>query len=192
MRGTETEKAHKHRLASGFYEKYMAGNGLDIGFAGYVGNPEPVLPNAIGIDIGYPGYDGKILPFDSDSQDFVFASHVLEHIEDYQSAIREWYRVLRVNGFLIIAVPHQWLYEKEPYPPSFFCSDHKRFYTPASLFLEIESALDHNSYRIVHFRDCDEGFCYQRPPRIPMNWCDERFEMECVLKKIAVPHWMPK
>lgn len=49
--------------------------------------------------------DLQHLPFDDDSYDFVFASHVLEHIPDDRKAISEIRRILRPNGMAILPVP---------------------------------------------------------------------------------------
>jgi predicted SAM-dependent methyltransferase len=47
------------------------------------------------------------LPFANLSVDEVYSSHALEHVGKYQVAptIREWYRVLRYGGLLVIEVP---------------------------------------------------------------------------------------
>jgi SAM-dependent methyltransferase len=45
------------------------------------------------------------MPFESDSFDFLFASHVLEHIADDEAAISEIARVLRPCGLAVLAVP---------------------------------------------------------------------------------------
>ena len=187
----EIAKADKIRQENGFYEKYMSGKGLDIGYRGYnFPDATPVLPNATGIELDFPGYDGKILPFEEFSQDFVFASHSLEHMEDHVTAIREWYRVIKIGGFLIICVPHQHLYERKKKMPS-IQPDHKRFYLPSILMGEIEEALEVNSYRLELLRDCDENYDYEREPHIMDSnflWRD-RFEIECVLRKIQKPKW---
>lgn len=49
--------------------------------------------------------DLQVLPFDDASYDFVFASHVLEHIPDDNKAIEEIRRVLKPNGIAILPVP---------------------------------------------------------------------------------------
>lgn len=49
--------------------------------------------------------DITALPFEDESYDFVFASHVLEHIRDDKRAIREIHRVLRPAGMAILPVP---------------------------------------------------------------------------------------
>lgn len=185
--GTEAGKTIETKHLNGFVDRYLSGaNILDIGYRGYLHNAVPIVPQAIGIDLQYPGYDGKTLPFEDESQDAVFSSHCLEHIEDYKGALREWHRVLRVGGFMLISVPHQFLYEKRPGPPSRWNVDHKRFYTPASLMLEVESALLPNTYRLRHLIDNDLGFTYSSPPDVHSGGC---YEIEMVLEKIAEPSW---
>lgn len=181
--GIETGKSHEQRTRSGFYEKYMQGEGLDIG-----PNRDPVLPTAIGVDKNYPDYDGVTLPFPSKSKDYVYTSHCLEHIPSSQvtGILREWFRVLKVNGYLVITVPHQFLYEKRQSLPSRYNPDHKRFYTPESLLDEIEVSLDVNTYRVRHLRDNDDGYDYSIPPERHSKGC---YEIELVLQKITPPEW---
>ena len=45
------------------------------------------------------------LPFEDQSYDFVFASHVLEHIPNDEKAISEIRRILKPNGVAILPVP---------------------------------------------------------------------------------------
>jgi SAM-dependent methyltransferase len=49
--------------------------------------------------------DLEVLPFANATYDFVFASHVLEHIRNDDRAIREIRRVLRPNGIAVLPVP---------------------------------------------------------------------------------------
>lgn len=49
--------------------------------------------------------DVTALPFGDESYDFVFASHVLEHVREDEKAIREIRRVLRPQGIAILPVP---------------------------------------------------------------------------------------
>ncbi|RSK49597.1 class I SAM-dependent methyltransferase [Hymenobacter rigui] len=49
--------------------------------------------------------DGARLDFPDESFDVVVASDVLEHIEDEQLALREWRRVLKPGGQLLVYVP---------------------------------------------------------------------------------------
>lgn len=189
MRGPETQRSHAFRQASGFYDEFMKGNGLDIGYKGSLEEALPVLPTATGVDVDYPGYDGKCLPFSDESQEYVFSSHTLEHISDTTQAIREWFRVLKTNGYLIIIVPHYMLYEKKAYLPSNWNADHKYFYSPALLMQQIEASLTPNTYRLRRLIDNDRGYDYSIPPDRHSNGC---YEIECVIQKITPPHWTIK
>jgi SAM-dependent methyltransferase len=185
--GTEARKTYAAKLDNGFIEKYLSGTAiLDVGYKGYEEDIVPIVPNAIGIDVGYPGYDGRILPFQDESQDAVFSSHCLEHVEDARAAISEWFRVLKTDGFLVICVPHQYLYERKPDPPSRWNTDHRRFYTPAILLLDIEETLKPNTYRVRHLADNDAGYDYSIPPDQHPGGC---YEIEVVIQKIRQPAW---
>jgi len=48
------------------------------------------------------------LPFEDNSFDLVFCSEVLEHLENYDHAIQEIYRVLKPGGFFLPSVPSFW------------------------------------------------------------------------------------
>jgi len=186
--GEESRKSYAAKIASGFFARYLAGdNILEIGFRGGGGDSvASIVPAAIGIDVDYPGYDGVRLPFADGSQDAIYTSHCLEHISDYRGALRDWFRVLKVGGFLVIVVPHQWLFERKRTLPSRWNPDHKRFYTPASLLAEIERVLAPNTYRIRHLIDNDAGFNYDCGPLGHGSGC---FEIELVVEKLPPPTW---
>jgi ubiquinone/menaquinone biosynthesis C-methylase UbiE len=55
--------------------------------------------------------DGANLEFKENSFDLLLASDVLEHIENEEAALREWRRVLKPGGIIVIFVPafnHLW------------------------------------------------------------------------------------
>ncbi|MDI3430367.1 methyltransferase domain-containing protein [Aeromonas sp. V90_14] len=60
-------------------------------------------------DLMMNGVDYKVdiqsLPFSDESFDFIFASHVLEHIQNDIKALTEIYRILKPNGMAILPVP---------------------------------------------------------------------------------------
>ena len=60
-------------------------------------------------DLSQPGVDYNCdlrgLPFDAGMFDFVFASHVLEHIQEDRLAIGELYRILKPGGMAVLPVP---------------------------------------------------------------------------------------
>ena len=185
--GVSFRGSYRRRVESGFMQRYFSGPAiLDIGYRG--GDPDavPITETAIGVELDYPGYDGKTLPFPEASQDTVLAAHVLEHILDYKLILRDWMRVLKIGGFLVVIVPHRDLYERRPDLPSRWNGDHKRLYTPASLMCEIEDVLPVHSHRVRHLVDNDFGFDYGRAPDLPPAGC---YEIELVLQKIAPPAW---
>lgn len=187
MIGTESSNTYQDKIDNGFFAKYMSGKGLDIGFAGYTDEGGAViLDTAIGVDLDYPGYDGVTLPFESESQDYVYSSHCLEHVAEYEQALREWHRVVKVGGFIVIVVPHQYLYEKKHQLPSKWNKGHLRFYTPGSLALEVENSLAPNSYRVRLLEDGDKGFVYSIPPE---KHSGGQYEITLVLQKIKPPAW---
>ena len=185
--GEEARKTYGLRLENGFIDTYLSGKAiLDIGYKGYITDVVPIVPQAVGVELDFPGYDGRTLPFADNSQDSVFASHCLEHIPDFCNALQDWFRVLKVGGFLVIMVPHQFLYEKRVALPSKYNNDHQRFYTPASLMMDIEVSLAPNSYRLRHLADNDLHFNYSIPPGKHSDGC---YEIELVVEKMLVPDW---
>jgi SAM-dependent methyltransferase len=187
--GFESRKSYADKIASGFFAKYMSGpNVMEIGYRGYEEGNLPIVPQAIGVDVGYPGYEGATFPFAGGSFDAIYSSHCFEHIGDWLGVLRDWYRLLRVGGFLVIVVPHQLLFERKRSLPSPINPDHKRFYTPKSLLGEIETAFEENSYRIRHLVENDAGFEYSIMPYQGTDGC---YEIELVVEKIAKPFWHP-
>jgi len=45
------------------------------------------------------------IPYPDDSFEIIYNSHVLEHVEDYVRALREFYRVLTPSGWMILLIP---------------------------------------------------------------------------------------
>lgn len=179
--GEESSKTWEKKLRSGFFLNYMYGKGLDIGFSGYKKGTVPILDGAIGVDTNYPGYDGVNLPFDDNSQDYVYSSHCLEHVSDYRSVIQDWYRVTKPGGYIITVVPHRDLYEKKLHLPSLWNADHERFYTPASLLKEFEDSLLVNSFRVRHMQDNDSRHDYNTPVT---EHSHGEYEIELVIQKL--------
>lgn len=179
--GGESRKTWMEKFNSGFFEKYMYSNGLDVGGTGYEKNVHAILPEAIIVDLDYPGYDGHTLPFKDNTQHYVYSSHCLEHIENYKKAIQEWYRVTKIGGCIITVVPHRDLYELRENPPSQWNLDHKRFYKTSDLIREFEESLSVNSFRVRHLRDNDNGHKYNRDPK---NHADGDYEIEIVVEKL--------
>ncbi|RKY78381.1 hypothetical protein DRQ07_07675 [candidate division KSB1 bacterium] len=82
--------------------RYCKGQGVDLG----CGNIK-IKPEAIAIDLLSPYADMKIdarlMPcFPDEHFDYVYSSHLLEEIEDTEATLREWLRILKKGGYLIL------------------------------------------------------------------------------------------
>jgi SAM-dependent methyltransferase len=63
-----------------------------------------------------------------ESYQTVYSCHCLEHIDDPITALRNWWRILRKRGHLVITIPSRKYYEKRRTLPSIFNPDHKTFW----------------------------------------------------------------
>lgn len=180
---TESRHTYQKKIDTGFFLKYMNGDVvLDVGYKGSRPDAVPVLRTAIGVDLDYPGYNGMRLPFADASVDTVYSSHCLEHIANYTGAYLDWFRVLRVGGYVIVVVPHMYLYERKSHPPSRWNRDHKRFYTPARLLREVEETLPLDQYRVCHLcENWNERYDYR--DKLDAH-ASGPYEIEMVLTKI--------
>jgi SAM-dependent methyltransferase len=128
----ECSKSIQRRLSdSNFLRRYFVGEGLDIG-----GKPDPLslyqefFPLVKSIKTwDWEDGDAQFLKGVSDSSlGFVHSSHCLEHLVDPAEGLRNWLRVVRPGGYLVITVPDEDLYEQGVFP-STFNSDHKWTFT---------------------------------------------------------------
>jgi ADP-heptose:LPS heptosyltransferase/predicted SAM-dependent methyltransferase len=131
--GAESEKV-KYDIVH-----YLRGRLLDVGCG-----PFKVFPYAIGVDdyshaqmFGWQ-YKPDVISdastlsmFANESMDSVFSSHALEHIRDTDKALKEWFRVLKKGGYLILYLPHKELYPNIGQPGA--NPDHKHDFLPEDI-----------------------------------------------------------
>ena len=165
------------QFAIPFAKHFCKGYGIDIG----CNRQEWAFPGAIGVDLNFN--DGNdAYGFEYDDLDYIYSSHCLEHIDNYQASIRDWFRVVKPGGFLIIAVPHYQLYEKSFFLPSRFNDDHKRLYHPGVILMELHNSLPIGEWRLRHCQENDLGFDYTLPVEVHSAGA---YEIEVVIEKIA-------
>lgn len=121
---SETSKC-RARLAP-----YCTGYGLDLGFGG-----DAITPHAIRVDMPQPyaktgadtvqlgGAAERLHWFADGVLDFVYSSHLLEDYKDTEAVLREWLRVLKPQGRLIIFCPDEQVYRKH-------CAETGQIYNP--------------------------------------------------------------
>ncbi len=83
-------------------------------------------------------------PAEDDSFDVIYFNHVLEHIPDDLTALREVRRILKPEGLLIIGVPNEgaafWQLAYRLQPKMLKTSDHQHFYTADSVAEQCKAA----------------------------------------------------
>lgn len=133
----ETSNGNEQDKIAGVVVQYCQGRGLDIGCG-----RRKCWPSMIGVDNlkDYGGLKNKpvdvdviaesenLSMFTDDSMDFVFSSHNLEHMVDYKAVLKEWWRVIKPDGYLVLYLPHANFYPRMGQPGS--NPDHKHDFMP--------------------------------------------------------------
>ena len=141
-----------------FVEKYCKGKGLEIGGAAhnsfnikaknvdycehnspsdaYYQSQMELCGKVKKVDIIAPGDN---IPLPDSSVDFVFSSHVIEHFYNPLSALREWYRVTKNGGNIVLLVPNK-----------LYTFDYERECTTIEEFVEHDKNHDKNKV----YEDC--------------------------------------
>ena len=176
----ETFKAKKRRDSENFFGLYCNGQGVDIGYGG-----DLLVPNCLGWDIedGDAQYINKLV---NEEFDFLYSSHVLEHLDDPDIAIKNWWRVLKKNGYMILYLPERDLYEKKKTLPSRFSLDHKHYFKlendekPNTIGITQLLKRNIENYKVVYSKICKEGFTITDP----YKHSNGEYSIEIIVKKI--------
>jgi len=156
-----------------FSNRYFVGHGLDIG-----GGPDPLglyielFPRMLGVKAwDKEDGDAQLLESIDDAEfNFIHSSHCLEHLEDPKVSLRNWFRVLKPGGHLVVTVPDEDMYEQGQFP-STWNGDHKFTFTifkskswsPKSInLLDLISTLGKDS-ELIKLHKLDESFRYALP-----------------------------
>ncbi len=128
----ECSKSIARRLGDvNFTSRYFVGEGLDLG-----GKPDPLaiyaeLFSRIKSVRTWDWEDGDaqfLESIEDESVDFVHSSHCLEHLVDPDVGLKNWLRVLKPGGHLVVTIPDEDMYEQGTFP-STFNHDHKWTFT---------------------------------------------------------------
>lgn len=91
------------------------------------------------------------LPLDSGIADYVICRHILEHCVDSVQVLKEWSRILKVGGKLIIAVPNENIIKGIPTNP-----EHVHAFNPKSL----KSLMDVLGFKSIDSLDPQNGISF--------------------------------
>lgn len=140
----EQSKAAKRRFHEPkFATTYFVGHGLDVGCGddslARSQHMFPLIKSVTGWDL--PDGDAQYLKSVPDDHfDFVHSSHCLEHMVTWDIALRNWVRVTKPGGYIIVTIPDFVMYEHQNWP-SKFNSDHKWIFTNDGRF-KAEDSVD--------------------------------------------------
>jgi ADP-heptose:LPS heptosyltransferase/predicted SAM-dependent methyltransferase len=121
---------------------YVRGRGIDIGCG-----PNKALPNMIGVDSqrftnGSPDVIADCRKLDflaAESLDYVFSSHLLEHVENPGEVLRHWMSLVKPGGYLVLYLPHRDFYPNMGQPGS--NPDHKSDFLPSDVVALMRAAV---------------------------------------------------
>ena len=128
----ELSKSIQRRLHdSNFITRYFTGDGIDIG-----AGPDPLTQYVeffpfITTVRAWDTKDGdaELMASCNDNEfDFVHSSHCLEHMRNPDIALKNWLRILKPGGHLVVLIPEEDMYEQGTFP-STFNPDHKWTFT---------------------------------------------------------------
>jgi len=180
----ETSKAKERRTKEGWFEKYApaGAKGIDIGC-----QEDPIHEGYRKWDLILGDSDAtEMLGIPDNEYDIVYSSHILEHLDDPVTGVKNWYRIVAPGGNLVILVPHKLLYERKEKPPSNWNVEHKTFWLP-----ETEEPPFTRSFKgtileaipnanIISFRILDIGYDYSIPP---LQHAVGEYSIEAIVKK---------
>jgi SAM-dependent methyltransferase len=118
----ESEKSKKIWKKGGIEYLALKGDGIDIGCADC-----PILSSVKCFD-QKDGDANHITKYINKQFDFVYSSHCLEHMNNPRQVILEWWKLVKIGGYIFFTVPDEDLYEQGVFP-SRFNPDHKHTFT---------------------------------------------------------------
>ena len=138
-----SNEASKTKLLWGEFEhKILSGKGIDIGCGS-----DPITESVKRFEIE-DGDANEITRYIHEDFDFVFSCHVLEHMNNPEKALKEWWALVKPGGYLIFIVPDEDLYE-QGYFPSVFNRHHNATFT-----ISKEKSWSPNSYNLLDLVKC--------------------------------------
>lgn len=177
-------------IIPGLAEAVRGQNVIDVALAGLTPDDDALGPTlVVPYSVAAPGSDQDGLSQLPGEQSYILVRDTLQRVKDYRRLLQTAFAKLGIDGWLVLTVPHQFLRERKFRRPSRYGESVERFYTPASLLLEVQEALDPVTYRIRLLKDDDSGYDYDTPiDRLPVG----HKRIVVALQKIQAPDWADK
>lgn len=188
----ETSKCYHMRIKNKVFERFLHGNGIDIG----CGTDILKLPPGTGKVRSWDKHDGDAMLMQGitdNTFDFVYSSHCLEHLDKPEQAMKKWIAICKPGGYIYVVVPDWELYEKRIFPSMFGVghqwtfsvtgkkehSKHIIIFPLIEGLVEKGSIMD-NSY-VLHLNDMN--YDYRIPNNIDQTRGDACAQIEFVMRK---------
>lgn len=189
----EMEKATARRKHYISFAIYFSGVGLDIG-CGDCAMDAFAFRGTIRVD-GFDrdnaticGNAETLANINSNTYDFVVSSHCLEHMVDPKMSLRNWIRVVKPGGYLVITVPEWEMYERRQWP-SRFNGDHKWAWcttdVSAGHIINVHKFLEDflDEVSVIKVEEIVVGFDYNLPRNIDQTATPAECCIEFILQK---------
>lgn len=139
------------QFAFPYAQKVCKGKGVDIG----CGKLEWCFPGAKPIDFTL-GYEFHALNLPDMDYDYIFSSHLLEHLEKWVEAIEYWTDCLKTGGVLFLYLPDVVTDKGNPYHLPWNNRKHKSIIEPHN----IKALLEHLGYKNIFLSGTDLNSSY--------------------------------
>jgi len=131
----ETSKAMMRRLFDRrFATTYFVGDGIDIGCGmdplSHYSEMFPLMRSCRAWDtVKGDGNASHLDGVEDETLDFIHSSHCLEHLDIPHIAMKNWIRILKKGGHMILLLPDEDLFEQGFWPSKYSGEDHKTSWT---------------------------------------------------------------
>lgn len=136
---------------------YTRGRGIEIGgktFPHFTavdnGRDAKLFGAQVTADVRADAHD--LAQFATGGLDFVFSSHVLEHIEDHERALAEWWRLVKPGGHLVLYLPHGDFYPRKGTEGA--NPDHQHDFLPSDIIRAMQA---HGPWDLIVNEERDQG-----------------------------------
>ena len=193
MANESTKQMMRRSSDRRYATRWVIGSGIDIG-----AGPDPLskLADFFPLMTGLKAWDLEdgdamhMASVPSEFYDFVHSSHCLEHLADPYVSLKNWIRICKPDGHLLITVPDEDLYEQGIFP-STFNPDHKwtftihknRSWSPKSLNVTTLLEVFSDDIEVLKIEKLDSGFIYGLPRMDQTLGSLAESAIEFVLKK---------